>query len=303
VEGELSPKSLPATFDPVLGQSAHFRVSEDTDALEQQKPGRKPATTSRYSSIRLVRQRVSAWSRSGAKRLFDVACIAAIAPFWIPLSLLLGLAVRLTSPGPVLFLQKRMGRGGCMFVIAKFRTVEHCEIKAYRAVTTSDSQRFTPFGHFLRRWNLDKLPQLWNVLGGDMSLVGPRPGLPEHQMGRLQCRPGITGAATLAFAREESFLARLPKRDLDAYERERILLAKHRIDLEYMAHATFFSDFKLLVDTIFRRRDISLIEGLMSETISVETPQTAQPTVTTHTHISVIPVDADLTPEQQFTEA
>lgn len=299
----MSPKSLPATFDPVLGQSAHFRVSEDTDALEQQKPGRKPAVTNRYSSIRLVRQRVSAWSRSGAKRLFDVICIVPVAPFLIPLFLLIGIAVRLTSPGPVLFLQRRMGRGGRMFTIVKFRTTELCENKAHRAATMANNQRFTPVGSFLCRWRLDKLPQLWNVLRGDMSLVGPQPKPAEHQTERLQYRPGITGAATLAFAQEDSFLARLPKRDRDAYYCERMLPAKHQLDLEYMARATFFSDFKLLVDTVLRRRDTSLMEEeVMSETISVETSQGVQPTMTTHAHISVIPGDVDVAPEQQFTE-
>ncbi|MFZ1013667.1 MAG: sugar transferase, partial [Terracidiphilus sp.] len=84
-------------------------------------PVRKPTMNTR-SSIHLVRERVSAWSRSGAKRFFDCACILPVTPFMVPLFLLIGLAVRLTSSGPVLFLQKRMGRNGRAFTIVKFRT-------------------------------------------------------------------------------------------------------------------------------------------------------------------------------------
>jgi lipopolysaccharide/colanic/teichoic acid biosynthesis glycosyltransferase len=214
--------------------------------------------TPRRSSIGLIRTRVSHWSRSGAKRLFDCLCIVPVLPLLIPLFLVIGLAVRVTSRGPVLFLQKRMGRNGRTFTIVKFRTLEHREDRSHHAA-------FTPVGPFLRRWKLDELPQLWNVLKGDMSLVGARPKLPEHQIGELRCRPGITGAATLAFAREEHFLARLPKHDLDEYYREKILPLKHQIDIEYMARATFASDFKLLIDTVLRRWDTSLLEALLLE--------------------------------------
>jgi lipopolysaccharide/colanic/teichoic acid biosynthesis glycosyltransferase len=158
-------------------------------------------------------------------------------------------------------------------------------------------------GPFLRRWKLDELPQIWNVLRGEMSLVGPQPGLADHQIGKLQARPGITGAAILAFAGTESLLARLPKRDLDAYYRDRILPAKHRLDAEYMAGATFFSDFMLLVDTILRRRNASVVDDIVRETMSIEASKTVQPAVVTHTHISVIAAENDLATEQQFTEA
>ena len=302
MEGELSPKSfLPATLDAALEQSAQFRISESADALEKQTQVRKPVTNPR-SSIHLVRSRVSAWSRSGAKRFFDCACIVPVMPLLIPLFLLIGLAVRLTSAGPVLFMQRRMGCKGREFIIVKFRTLEHGEDQSHHAVTTADNQRFTPIGPFLRRWKLDELPQLWNVLKGDMSLVGARPKLPEHQIGELQCRPGITGAATIAFAREENFLARLPKHDLNDYYLEKILPAKHQIDVEYMARATFFSDFKLLVDTVLRRWDTSVMENLMSGAILSEDGDASVPVIA-HTHVSILSGDGDLSGEQQFTEA
>jgi len=298
----LSPKSLPATLDPALDQSTQPRIPGDSDTLGRQTPGRK-ATMNTRSSIHLVRERVSAWSRSGVKRIFDCACILPVAPLLIPVFLLIGLAVRLTSSGPVLFMQKRMGRHGRPFTIVKFRTLEHCEAPSHHTVTTADNQRFTPIGPFLRRWKLDELPQLWNVLKGDMSLVGARPKLPEHQIGQLQCRPGITGAATIAFAREENYLARLPKHDLDEYYHELILPAKHQVDIEYMARATFFSDLRLLVDTILRRWDTSVMEGVMSGAIEPETANAAQFPLMTHAHISILTADGDLTSERQFTEA
>ncbi len=302
VEGELSPKSLlPATLDAVLERSAQFGISEGADAVEKQSQVRKPTMNPR-SSIHLVRSRVSAWSRSDAKRLFDCACIVPVTPLLIPLFLVIGLAVRLTSTGPVLFMQKRMGRNGRTFTIVKFRTLEHREDRAHHSVTTADNQRFTPVGPFLRRWKLDELPQLWNVLKGDMSLVGARPKLPEHQIGELQCRPGITGAATIAFAREENFLARLPKQCLNEYYVEKILPAKHQLDMEYMSRATFFSDFKLLVDTVLRRWDSSVMENLLSGAILAEEFNAHVPVIT-HSHVSILTGDGDLTAEQQFTEA
>jgi len=242
----LSPKSfLPATLDTALDRSVVVHAPVESEVFDRQARVRKQTANPR-SSIHLVRTRVSAWSRSSAKRFFDCACIVPAVPILLPMLLVIGLAVRLTSRGPVLFRQTRMGRNGRTFTIVKFRTLEHREHQAHHSVTTAENQSFTPVGPFLRRWKLDELPQLWNVLRGDMSLVGARPKLPEHQIGVLQCRPGITGAATLAFAREEHFLARLPRHELDEYYHEKILPLKHQLDIDYMARATFGSDFKLL---------------------------------------------------------
>ncbi|MGC1424818.1 MAG: sugar transferase, partial [Terracidiphilus sp.] len=110
----------------------------------------------------------------------------------------------------------------------------------------------------------DELPQVLNVLMGDMSFVGPRPKLPEHQLGRLRCRPGITGAATIAFAREEQVLAALPRHRLDHYYHSIILPAKLQLDTEYMARATFLSDLKLIVDTAFGRWDSTAMQMLLA---------------------------------------
>lgn len=253
-------------------------------------------------SIHLVQERVSPWARSYSKRLFDCFCILPFAPVLIPLFLVIGLAVRLTSSGPVLFLQKRMGCHGRVFTIVKFRTLTHCSNNSHQAVTTAANQRFTPIGRFLRKWKLDELPQLWNVLIGDMSLVGARPKLPIHQLGKLGARPGITGAATIAFAREEAVLARLPLCDLNGYYNDVILPIKHEIDQEYMARATFASDFRLLVDTVLRRWDTSLMESLLADALLSE-EDSVPVTVASRNHVSLVVNDRRLDPEEQLTEA
>ncbi|MGP8173710.1 MAG: sugar transferase [Terracidiphilus sp.] len=216
------------------------------------------------SSLSLCDRRPSPWSQSGAKRLFDCVCVLFALPLLVPVLLAIALAVWLTSSGPVLFLQKRMGLHGRTFTILKFRTLIHAADKAHHAVTTAGNQRFTPTGPFLRRWKLDELPQLLNVLWGDMSLVGPRPKMPEHVISNLKCRPGITGAATIAFAREEEVLDRVPKHRLESFYHAVVLPAKRRLDVEYMARATFLSDFKLIVNSVLRRWDRSIMEGLLN---------------------------------------
>ena len=225
-----------------------------------------------YSSYSSFEERLSSWSQSNAKRLFDLVCALIVLPLLIPVFLIIALAIRFTSPGPVLFLQKRAGRHNRSFTILKFRTLEHRERGIHNSVTTATNQRFTPVGPFLRKWKLDELPQLLNVIIGDMSLVGPRPKLLKHQLGELDCRPGITGAATLAFAREEQSLADSPQDKLDDYYRLIVLPAKLRLDTEYMARATFLSDLKLIVDTPFRLLDTAATQMMLEvETVHTKT--------------------------------
>lgn len=232
-----------------------------------------PADTSQSEEEhRLRRGSLSAWSRSGGKRLFDCVCVAAILPLLVPLLVGIALAVRLTSSGCVLFLQRRVGRGGRPFTIAKFRTLSDSPEETRQAFTTATNQRFTPIGPFLRRWKLDELPQLVNVLAGDMSLVGPRPKLAELTLDAPRCRPGITGAATLAFAREEAVLDRVPVDRLQERYYAVVLPAKQRMDAEYMERATFFSDLRMLAETALRRWDSSAMEALLrTEILDAET--------------------------------
>lgn len=221
---------------------------------------------------------MSPWWRSRRKRLFDFVSVFCSMPLLIPILAIVGMAVRLTSAGPVLFLQKRMGCNGQPFTILKFRTMLHCVKAPHHAVTTSSNQRFTPIGPFLRRRKLDELPQLLNVLVGHMSLVGPRPKMLEHELDPLPCRPGITGHATLIFAREESFLESIPTQDLNTYYHEVVLPAKRDLDFEYMEYATFRSDLKLILDSVLGRWDNSLIEHLLrSKAIEVQKPMRTFP--------------------------
>ena len=218
----------------------------------------------------LVRERLSPWAQSGTKRLFDCFCVLLALPLLIPMLAAVALAVRLTSRGPILFLQKRVGCRGRIFTILKFRSMTHAERGSHNPVTTTENQCFTPIGPFLRRWKLDELPQLLNVLVGDMSMVGPRPKLLEHQIADLCCRPGITGAATIAFAREEQILARLPNHYLDDYYSSVILPFKHMLDEEYMSRATFLSDLKLILDSALRRWNPSVVDRLLQAEAALE---------------------------------
>jgi lipopolysaccharide/colanic/teichoic acid biosynthesis glycosyltransferase len=224
----------------------------------------------RSGSARLWRQLawqgLSPWSQSIAKRLFDCSCVILTLPILVPLMLFVGAAVRLTSRGPVLFLQERVGRHGRKFTILKFRTMVHVGDAAHRAITTSDSECFTPVGPFLRRWKLDELPQLLNVLVGHMSLVGPRPKMPEHALSDPPCRPGITGMATTVFACEEKILDCVAKDKLDDYFLSIVLPAKRRLDAEYMARATFFSDLRILVNSVLRRWNTEALDEIIAMT-------------------------------------
>jgi len=227
-------------------------------------------------------------------------------PLLIPVVLAVALAVRFTSRGPILFLQKRMGRDGRAFTILKFRTMAHAKHGSHNPVTTTENQCFTPVGPFLRRWKLDELPQLLNVLVGDMSMVGPRPKLLEHQIADLCCRPGITGAATIAFAREEQILARLPNHSLDDYYSSIILPFKHQLDMEYMARANFLSDLKLILDSALRRWDPHVMdrllcaEGIRAEEIA-HPSQASVPTIIS-IRVSAMTKNDSLVSEDQLTQ-
>jgi lipopolysaccharide/colanic/teichoic acid biosynthesis glycosyltransferase len=147
---------------------------------------------------------ISKWCSAPGKRAFDLACAIPALVALAPAMLLIGAGVRLTSGSPVLFRQKRFGRNGRIFECIKFRTMKQ---SAGAGVTRAGDARVTRMGRILRKWKLDELPQFINVVRGDMSLVGPRPDLPEfiaeldtsRQSGLGLLTPGITGWATLKF--------------------------------------------------------------------------------------------------------
>jgi lipopolysaccharide/colanic/teichoic acid biosynthesis glycosyltransferase/glycosyltransferase involved in cell wall biosynthesis len=245
-----------------LDRHIHLRIRGGTDWIHTE------ANEARFSMEVLnmpasAGQPPSLWSRSHSKRIFDCACVLPALFLLAPVFLAIAVAVRVTSRGPVLFLQRRSGRYGGSFTIAKFRTLVHVLEVEHHVITTESNQQFTPIGQFLRRWKLDELPQLINVLVGDMSLVGPRPKVTEHRLSVLTCRPGITGAATVAFADEETMFAQVPKDELEPFYRRSVLPAKRQLDNEYMANATVISDVTMLIKSVLRRWDALTIKNLL----------------------------------------
>lgn len=195
-----------------------------------------------------------------AKRLMDILCAAGLLVLLSPLILGVALAVLLREGGPVFYVSERMKTATQPFNLWKFRTM--LVDRNDRGVSGGDkAARITPLGAFLRRTRLDELPQLVNILRGDMSFVGPRPPLrryvdmfPEVYEQILHARPGVTGMATLAFHRtEERLLAdcRTADETEEVYCR-RCVPRKARLDLIYASRRTVCSDFKLMLATVFR---------------------------------------------------
>jgi lipopolysaccharide/colanic/teichoic acid biosynthesis glycosyltransferase len=179
------------------------------------------------------------------RRCLDFALALTALVLLAPLMLLAAVLVRLGSPGPVFFRQQRIGRHGRAFTLYKFRSMTPASGRG-STITVAGDSRITPAGAFLRRFKLDEIPQFWNVLRGDMCLVGPRPKLPHHEALHMDCRPGITGVATLAFRREEEFLAGIPAQELEAFYELFVKPAKAAMDVDYMRNATFTSDLNVL---------------------------------------------------------
>ncbi|HET9949598.1 MAG TPA: sugar transferase, partial [Longimicrobiales bacterium] len=173
-----------------------------------------------------------------AKRLFDVVFAALGLIVLSPLMLAIAVVIRLDSPGPVLYRGVRVGRGGKHFRMLKFRTMVPDAERIGASSTTKDDPRLTRVGMFLRRHKLDELPQLINVLRGEMSFVGPRPQVPwvvdlysEEERQLLSVQPGITDHASLRFSNEEEILQGAA--DPDAAYFELIAPEKTRLGLEY----------------------------------------------------------------------
>ena len=186
------------------------------------------------------------------RRLLDVTVAGVLLVVLAPLLALLALLVRATSPGRGIFRQTRIGRHGRPFVLLKLRTMR--ADAAGPAITAGADARITPLGARLRRAKLDELPQLWNVLRGDMSLVGPRPELPQYvarytpaQRAVLRTRPGLTDPASLAWADEAAMLATFadPHR---AYAQV-VLPRKLALSLAYLERRTVWTDLALVTRT------------------------------------------------------
>lgn len=187
------------------------------------------------------------------KRAFDIVCAALGLLVLSPVLLVCALLVGLTSPGGVLFRQERMGRDGVPFTIYKFRSMR--KDNAGLKISTSSDSRITPVGRVLRKTKLDELPQLWNVLKGDMSFVGPRPEVREYtdlytdeQRQVLLLRPGITGLASIRYRNENDLLS--ASTDPNRTYIEEVMPAKLALDLEYIPRACVSYDIKLILETL-----------------------------------------------------
>ena len=190
------------------------------------------------------------------KRLFDFL-VSLIGLILLSLVLVvIAISIKLGSKGPVLFSQKRVGKDGKVFTLVKFRTMMVNQ-NSNNTTTEKGDERITKIGAFLRRYKLDELPELWNVLKGEMSLVGPRPdvsGYADKLKGEdrkiLTLRPGITGTASLKYANEEEILA--AQDDAQKYNDEVIFPDKVKVNLEYYENQTIWLDIKIIFATIFR---------------------------------------------------
>jgi lipopolysaccharide/colanic/teichoic acid biosynthesis glycosyltransferase len=193
--------------------------------------------------------------RRYGKRLIDATLSLMALLILCPFLLLVGIFVKWTSPGPILYWQERVGRDGRIFAIVKFRSMVANAEKQGLGITVSGDARVTGFGAFLRMSKIDELPQLWNVLTGKMSLVGPRPELPQYvseytpeQRHVLSVRPGITDLASIRYRYEESILAR--NDNPEQYYRNVVLPDKLALNLKYVQNISLPVDMKLIILTI-----------------------------------------------------
>jgi len=201
--------------------------------------------------------------RSDMKRAFDILASLVGLIFIGPMLTMIGVALLLTSGPQPIFSQTRVGRQGWPFNVKKFRTMRLRRGAESGSFEPGDRERVTAFGRLLRDWKLDELPQLWNVLKGEMSFVGPRPEIrkwvdlnPERWRVILTVKPGITDPASLYYRDEEAVLAASP----DPEETYRKVILPHKLGLyeSYVRNRTFLGDIRIILETlakIFQRDD------------------------------------------------
>ena len=188
------------------------------------------------------------------KSLFDRGASLFGLIFLFPVLIIISILIRIKMPGgPVIFKQKRVGQYGRLFTMYKFRsmTVAH----SGSSVSVKGESRITPLGAKLRKYKLDELPELWNVLIGDMSLVGPRPDVPGYadklegeDRRMLLLKPGITGPASLKYRNEEELLAK--QENPQEYNDKVLFPDKVRLNIEYLDNWSFSNDIKFIIYTV-----------------------------------------------------
>ena len=194
-----------------------------------------------------------------AKNIFDkffsllgLVCLS-------PVMAIVAILIRIKMPGgPVIFKQRRVGQYGRLFTVYKFRSMKVAG-GGRTSIASNEEDRITPLGKKLRRYKLDELPELWNVLKGDMSFVGPRPDVPgyaDRLTGRnrdiLKLKPGITGPASLKYRQEEDLLNSVD--NPQEYNDKVIYPNKVRLNLYYLEHYSFFKDIEMIVCTVLGRK-------------------------------------------------
>lgn len=191
------------------------------------------------------------------KRIFDFLVSLLGIIILSPIFIIVSIAIKIDSKGNILFLQKRVGRYGKEFNIYKFRTMVTDAEKIGKQITVGNDSRITKVGTFLRKTKIDELPQLFNVLKGDMSLVGPRPEVPkyvalynEEQKNVLNVRPGITDMASLRYRDENEILGKVE--NPEEYYINVIMKDKLSLNLEYIQKSNVFFDIYLIVKTIIK---------------------------------------------------
>jgi len=190
------------------------------------------------------------------KRIFDFSASLVGLFLFSPLLILLSLLIKFTSKGTIFFIQERVGKNGVFFKMIKFRSMQMIQ-ESNSTISVKGDMRITKIGSFLRKYKLDEFPELWNVLVGEMSLVGPRPDVPGYadklkgeNRKILNLRPGITGPASLRYANEECLL--VTKENPVKYNDEVIYPEKVRINLDYYYNNNLWVDIKIIFATIFR---------------------------------------------------
>ena len=242
--GEMRPYPHPRSYEAIEAYARRHGVAAGVAAAE-------PFMLVRQVHHEGARPVITGSDIAPGKRLFDLAVSLTALTLLVPLLAVIALLVKLGSPGPVLYRQQRVSRGGRLFELLKFRTMVVGADRMAPNVSATGDPRVTRVGAFLRKTYLDELPQLLNVLRGDMSLVGPRPETPEfvalyspEERRVLTVRPGLAGPSTLAFMDEADLLAAAP--DPVAFYTTTVLHDRVRADLTYLERRSVGYDIRLL---------------------------------------------------------
>lgn len=192
-----------------------------------------------------------------SKRAFDIFASFVGLLFLMPILFIVAILIKIKMPeGPIFFMQKRIGRYGKPFTMFKFRTMTLSHSGS--SISVKGESRITPLGATLRKYKIDELPELWNILKGDMSFVGHRPDVPGYadklsgeEKKILELRPGLTGPASIKYSNEEELLAE--QENPVKYNDEIIWPDKVKINLEYYYNHSLLGDILIIIRTIFRK--------------------------------------------------